>query len=251
MGERDEYDEELERLHAQVLSNVKDFRRTVARFEDEPWESVDELRRLENLKNRRDNLEGFIGEVVYELMASGGRVEIIPPDEADLESVREKQRDYELMANRPDRDKAREKIDNGDLPPIPEMQEIGSEIANDLKAPLPPENPSTRELRDEVDRIYDIVDFSAWQDLTEDLRQIVVSHVAARGNFVQSQSDGEPSDNIGVIYPKLTAFTNKYGGYVHGLARDHEPRTDSWREDAKRWRKEFDERLSWWAGQTW
>lgn len=246
----DDPEDALLGLHARVLSNCEGFSNLIERMEGRPWEAANKIGRLKKFADRREGLSEALGDLVYRWMAVGGGIRLVPPSEFDADEVRDRQVEYRLRPVLPDREEAVRRIDAGEIPPMGEIVDIAERVFNDFARPLPGPDPSKSALKQEVDWVYDVLALEEWSGMTRDLIQIVASHLTARCNYVQaSEKRGwDVGDDLHPIYPQMTAFVGSEGHFVHGLAQDHEPLSDSWREDAIQWRDHLRERIDYWKG---
>jgi hypothetical protein len=79
-----------------------------------------------------------------------------------------------------------------------------------------------------------------WLNFPQEVQRLLLELVAARGRHLQDEtaSHQAPLADFKKLFPALSNFSAKHRpGLVHGLARAHEPREDSWIADAcARWR---------------
>lgn len=139
-----------------------------------------------------------------------------------------------------------------DPAPPPEPDKKGYDDAKDLLAPLTDfkiiEDPF--DAKDEVYEVDQICqDKHLWRELDDSDHSMVMSQVTARLRHAQDLTDDHAlldhtSRRISGLFKSLTAHSeDARPGFIHGLAKSHEPKHGEWVDDAIYWTHEIKARI--------
>ena len=83
-------------------------------------------------------------------------------------------------------------------------------------------------------------EMDGWRLLPRAVQHSLMSLLTARARTLQAEAHLLEDSVLKDVFQRLSRYSKTYEpGFVHGLALDHQPQHDSWREDTRRWQDAF------------
>lgn len=268
MGDQYESEDIQEALLQSLRSMTKHlskYQSFAEKIQSEPRKAAEYVQRLQALTDEQDELIRRVGEDVFAWLQQGGDIELVAPDgersevtsdlSAGAVSADEMPADgaSEASGGVPSYRRSRQERSPETPPPGNRKADYQvdatdrfREIVEKLGAP-PEELGSLPDVSEEVALLKDAVEtHEDWPNFPDTDQQSLIGYIVARARRVQDEVSSAlkfdtTQDSLGDVFRRLTKYSKiEKPGFVHGLARSHDPRNGTWLEDAREiWEREL------------
>jgi hypothetical protein len=246
-----------------LTKHLAQYRRIAEKLRDQPRHASEYVEKLQRMTQRQEQLIRAAGEDLFQWLQEGGSIEFLDDDGevAETLAVDGKEVDLEeswsdLSESAPTDESAEETEDEGsapdDSPPSwyessirepEERQQAAQERFQEICSSLgdPPEAlDSMADVADEVNLLRETVDSrDDWSRFHEEHQRVLIAYIVARARRVQDEVAASlkfdsVQEQLGDVFRMMTKYSKiEQPGFVHGLARNHDPKGGTWLDDAQ------------------
>lgn len=251
-----------------LTKHLAHYRRLAEKLQKEPRHAAEYVEKLKRLTDQQERLIRAAGDDLFQWLQEGGSVQFLDEDgeqaasaavdAVDADDVDISETLGELETDRASAEGTSDESESEDSEPAPdnsppswyessirepeERQEAAQnrfdEICSSLGDP-PDALESMADVADEVSLLRETVDSrDDWSKFHEEHQRVLIAYIVARARRVQDEISASlkfdtVEEQLGDVFRMMTKYSKiEQPGFVHGLARNHDPKNESWFDDA-------------------